>query len=138
MQSEHFSDSDANLIYAQFQILFDRVRGQERPDDWVASLGRRIFEESRRDKQYPPRNGHPSEAAFDYIQRETHYALTRAGFNFNGSFFEGVSFQEYDWTRSRVVRALADRAFVFYTLSHSRKPGEHLRCDLRDYLQQSP
>ncbi|MEK6825538.1 MAG: hypothetical protein AABY00_02005 [Nanoarchaeota archaeon] len=132
----HFSTKDAELVCERFRILLSNAPNRCNPEEWTVELGRSIHKESQ-SGDYRPKNGGPSEEAYDYVARETHYALERDGFKWNNTtqkLFPELKTEDYNSMRTRVVQALTDRAFDFWVHNHTRQPQDHIRCDLKPYL----
>ncbi|MBI2134309.1 hypothetical protein HYU11_06555 [Candidatus Woesearchaeota archaeon] len=75
-----------------------------------------------------------------FITKETHYALERAGYNWDGSSFEGGLTPElYDMYVQKAIAALARNAVNFFQLSkvgclEKKDPNGNLRQPLKDSL----
>ena len=136
MPSPYISLRDSQIIERTFQLfsgseIFEGANiGHE--------VGVAIFDESLRGlslekNRFVPqiRNQFPFES---FIARETHYAFERAGKRWDEqrNQFEKVTPAEYNALRTKVVAAIAHRAFDFW--SHSHPPESRLTCDLQPYL----
>lgn len=82
------------------------------PDDFVFSLFCRAYIEAKLNLQ-KEKNKNPLEAFENFITDETHYALVRDGYFWNGNYFEGLPKEDYSFARKRILRACAKSGIDF-------------------------
>jgi hypothetical protein len=85
------------------------------------SVAKRIYVEWV--NKYPDEDhlSNPGKGLVDFVNRETHYALERAGYHWNGNCFDDVDAAKYEVFKGFTLTALTKRAIGVLSNSKSKK-----------------
>ncbi len=108
------------------------------PEKFYAALCSQIDRETIRGEEV-----RVSDASLaDFIIKETHYALEREGYRWDGNRFCGLTDGHYNEVRQTLVSALVERAVLFFREADgkliSKNPEARLKCSLRGKADEMP
>jgi hypothetical protein len=118
---DKYIPEDIRLCLEEFYKAFSDKHFDISPMWFSRCVANRIHSEWT--KKYPDENhiSNPGKGLVDFVNRETHYALERAGYHWNGNCFDDVDGEKYNLFRKLTIAALVKRAVKVLENPKSKK-----------------
>lgn len=118
---DRYIPEDMRLCLEEFYRAFSDKHFEISPMMFSMCVANKVYSEWTKKCSDEDHLSSPGKGFVDFINRETHYALERAGYHWNGGYFDDVDEKKYNLYKRLTLAALVKRAVCVLENPKSRK-----------------